>query len=63
MKIQITKELKIKLLQALKAGYIETADFPELSEYMKNLTDEELDARIAELERKYHDGKREKAEK
>ena len=51
MRIEITKELKIKLLQAMKNGYIDTDELPELSipEYMKNLTDEELDAKIASL--------------
>ncbi|KAA6328285.1 hypothetical protein EZS27_022804 [termite gut metagenome] len=29
MKIELTRELKIKLLQSLKAGYIETSDYPE----------------------------------
>ena len=52
MRIEITRELKIKLLQALKNGYIDTDTFPELSvpEYLKNLSDEELDAKIADLE-------------
>jgi hypothetical protein len=48
MKIEITRELKIKLLQAFKEGYIDTNNFPELNadaakydfDY-SNLTDEE----------------------
>lgn len=30
MKITITRELRIKLLQALKDGYLETSTIPEL---------------------------------
>ena len=54
MRIELTKAIKVKLLQALKDGYIDTETFPELSvpEYLKNLTDEELDAKIADLERR-----------
>ena len=32
MKIKIDRELKIKLLKALKDGYIETQELPELQE-------------------------------
>ena len=54
MRIEITKELKIKLLQAMKNGYIDTDELPELSisEYLKNLTDDELNAKIADLEQR-----------
>ena len=32
MKVTINRELKIKLLKALKSGYIETQEYPELQE-------------------------------
>ena len=32
MKVTIDRELKIKLLQAMKDGYIETQEYPELQE-------------------------------
>ena len=42
MKIEITKEVKIKMLQALQKGYLETADIPEL----QKLIDDHAPARI-----------------
>lgn len=54
MKIKITKELKVKLLKALQVGEIDPEEFPELqwSLLLKDLTDEELAAKIADLQRK-----------
>jgi hypothetical protein len=51
MKIELKKELKIKLLQSLRAGYIETSDYPEF-ENMNSLeekNDEDLKYLIWEL--------------
>jgi len=51
--IKIGRETKIRLLKALKNGYFEWSDIMELvkSAYGE-LTDEELDSRIKELDRK-----------
>jgi len=51
--MKIDKETKIVLLQALKTGYLDDAVFLQLSkQYHSNLTDEELDKKISELELK-----------
>jgi hypothetical protein len=47
MRIEITRELKIKLLQALKNGFIETMDFTEL-EACYNADVESRNARVLE---------------
>lgn len=61
MLIKLSKPEKVQLLNALKIGYLETRNIPALdkvlNEYrpdlaIKELSDEELDARIAELEKK-----------
>jgi hypothetical protein len=52
-KIEINRETKIVLLNALKNGYFELSDLENLTAYLyKNLTDEELNSRIKELSRK-----------
>lgn len=54
MKIKITKELKVKLLKALQVGEIDPEDFPELqwSNSLKDMTDKELETKVADLQRK-----------
>lgn len=61
MLIKLSKPEKVELLNALKTGVIDTRKIPALdkvlNEYrpdlaIKELSDEELDARIAELEKK-----------
>lgn len=61
MLIKLSKPEKIELLNALKTGVIDTRKIPALdkvlNEYrpdlaMAELSDAELDARIAELEKK-----------
>ena len=52
-KIKIDKETKIILLKTLQCGYFDTTDFEKFSKYYySNLTDEELKAKIAEIDRK-----------
>ncbi|KAA6323363.1 hypothetical protein EZS27_027187 [termite gut metagenome] len=40
MKIQIDRELKIKLPQALKSGCMETTDFPEITDCLMKMPDD-----------------------
>ncbi|GHV56584.1 hypothetical protein FACS1894182_03430 [Bacteroidia bacterium] len=52
-KIEINRETKIVLLNALKNGYFELPDLENITAHLyKNLTDEELNNRIKELSRK-----------
>ena len=61
MKIKITRNEKIALLEALKMGVIDTEKIPSLKRVLnevrpdisvKEISDAELDQRIAELEQK-----------
>ena len=63
MIIKIGTEEKRQLLKAVAAGYLETSKIPAFQKILdeqrpdlkiKNMTDEELDARIRELEAKFH---------
>lgn len=61
MKIKLTHEEKKELLNAVKSGVLDTEKITSLQEVIdqpdmkyQNLTDEELDARIRELEAKFH---------
>jgi hypothetical protein len=48
MIIQIDRELKIKLLQALKSGFIDTLNFPELANPDNRMPDDFLDTLTSE---------------
>lgn len=54
--IKIDKDMKLRLLKACAAGEINPEDFPELFSItpmnVRFLTDEQLDTKINELERK-----------
>ncbi|KAB2836067.1 MAG: hypothetical protein F9K49_02560 [Caedimonadaceae bacterium] len=61
MLIKLTKPEKVELLNALKTGVIDTRKIPALDKVLnehrpdlaiKELSDEELEARILELEKK-----------
>ena len=52
-KIEISRETKTMLLNALKNGYFEQSDLENLVGYLySEISDEELDRRIDELHRK-----------
>jgi len=54
--VKIDKDMKLRLLKACAAGELFPDDFPELfavtPKALRFLTDEQLDAKIKELERK-----------
>lgn len=55
MKIKIERSMKIRLLEAIKTGYLETDTIPELFEIapqsIKTMTREQLEAEIKRIQK------------